>query len=106
MVGRLDRELLGAEHPQDHRFLRAEGRHGFLYRDASGVALGYGYASESGRIGPLAVRDSDLMGPGLGHLLQAVQSRGRPGRVGAGRGRRGRRPRSCGRDCASRTFRS
>ena len=87
-VGALDRELLGAEHPQDHRFLRVEGRHGFLYRDASGAARGYGYASESGRIGPLAVRDSDLIGAALGHLLQAVQSRGAqavwvPGAAGA-----------------------
>jgi GNAT superfamily N-acetyltransferase len=75
-VGELDRELLGVEHPQDHRFLRLEGRHGFLYRDAGGTTQGYGYAWETGRIGPLAVRDRDLVGPVLGHLLQAVQSRG------------------------------
>ena len=76
VVGALDRELLGVEHPQDHRFLRIGGRHGFLYRASDGADLGYGYAAESGRIGPLAVRDPALLGPALGHLLQAVPFRG------------------------------
>ncbi len=75
-VGALDRELLGVEHPQDHRFLRLEGRHGFLYRDAIGVSQGYGYAWETGRVGPVAVRHEALMGPALGHLLRAVPARG------------------------------
>jgi GNAT superfamily N-acetyltransferase len=75
-VGAIDRELLGVEHAQDHRYLRTEGRHGFLYRDGAGTALGYGYAWETGRIGPLAMRDRSLISPGLGHLLQAVPSRG------------------------------
>jgi GNAT superfamily N-acetyltransferase len=75
-VDGLDRELLGVEHPQDHRFLRLEGRHGFLYRDAIGATHGYGYAWETGRIGPVAVRDADLAGPVLGHLLRAVEPRG------------------------------
>jgi GNAT superfamily N-acetyltransferase len=87
-VGALDRELLGVDHPQDHRFLRTEGRHGFLYRDGSGTTLGYGYAWETGRIGPLAVRDRELVGPVLGHLLRAVPARGAqavwvPGAAGA-----------------------
>ena len=55
-VNALDRELLGAEHPDDHRFLRPEERRGFLYRGPDGAALGYGYAGEVGRIGPIAVR--------------------------------------------------
>jgi hypothetical protein len=75
-VGGLDREVLGVEHPQDHRFLRLEGRHGFLYRDLIGVTQGYGYAWETGRVGPLAVREATLAGPVLGHLLRAVPSRG------------------------------
>ena len=87
-VGALDQELLGVEHPQDHRFLRVEGRHGFLYRDGSGHIQGYGYALESGRVGPVAIRDEALMGPVLGHLLRAVESRGAqavwvPGAAGA-----------------------
>ena len=75
-VGALDRELLGVEHPQDHRFLRLEGRHGFLYRDEIGATHGYGYAWETGRLGPVAVRDEALIGPVLGHLLRAVEPRG------------------------------
>lgn len=75
-VGALDRELLGVEHPQDHRFLRLEGRHGYLYRDAIGVSQGYGYAWETGRMGPVAVRAEALIGPILGHLLRAVPARG------------------------------
>jgi GNAT superfamily N-acetyltransferase len=75
-VGALDRELLGVEHPQDHRFLRLEGRHGFLYRDAIGVSQGYGYTWGTGRVGPVAVRDEALIGPVLGHLLRAVPARG------------------------------
>jgi len=87
-VGALDRELLGVDHPQDHRYLRIEGRHGFLYRDTAGATLGYGYAWETGRVGPLAVLDRELVGPGLGHLLRAVPSRGAqavwvPGAAGA-----------------------
>jgi len=75
-IGALDRELLGVEHPQDHRFLRLEGRHGFLYRTGDGAIRGYGYAWETGRVGPIAVRDRAFVGPVLGHLLRAVQSRG------------------------------
>jgi GNAT superfamily N-acetyltransferase len=75
-VGALDRELLGVEHPQDHRFLRLEGRHGYLYRDAIGVSQGYAYAWETGRMGPVAVRHEALMGPVLGHLLRVVPARG------------------------------
>ncbi len=75
-VDALDRELLGAEHPEDHRFLRTEHRHGFLYRGAGGAVLGYGYAGEAGRIGPIAVRDAALMEPVAGHLIATVPSRG------------------------------
>lgn len=75
-VGALDRELLGVEHPQDHRFLRTEGRHGFLYRDASGATEAYGYAWETGRIGPVAARTEALLAPVVGHLLRAVEPRG------------------------------
>ncbi len=72
----LDRELLGFAHPNDHRYLRGEGRRGWLYRGPDGDALGYGYAGEAGRIGPIAVRDEALLGPVLGHLTSAVVPRG------------------------------
>jgi GNAT superfamily N-acetyltransferase len=75
-VDALDRELLGAEHPQDHRFLRTEHRRGFLYRAAGGAVLGYGYAGEVGRVGPIAVRDAALLEPVAGHLIGAVPARG------------------------------
>jgi len=75
-VDTLDREVLGAEHPQDHRFLRTEGRDGFLYRGPDGAVLGYGYAGEVGRVGPIAVRDPALLEAVTGHLIAAVPARG------------------------------
>lgn len=75
-VDALDRELLGVAHPIDHRFLRQEGRRGFLYRGPDGTAIGYGYVSEAGRVGPIAARDETLLAPMLGHLTRTVQARG------------------------------
>ncbi|MEO5885306.1 MAG: GNAT family N-acetyltransferase [Candidatus Limnocylindrales bacterium] len=75
-VDTLDRELLGVAHPVDHRFLRQEGRRGWLYLGPDGTPAGYGYASEAGRVGPVAVRDEALMAPVLGHLTSAVTPRG------------------------------
>ena len=72
----LDRDALGVERPVDHAFLKAEGRRGFLYHDRTGTAIGYGYTSESGRFGPIAVTDSALLGPVVGHLLTLVRPRG------------------------------
>jgi GNAT superfamily N-acetyltransferase len=76
VVGPLDLEVAGFEHPEDHRHLAAAGRRGFLYRDAAGAVEAYGYTSESGRVGPVAVRDRTLLPPVLGHLLRTVQARG------------------------------
>ena len=75
-VTALDTEALGFAHPQDHRFLRDEGRLGFLYRAADGSTVGYGYTSEAGRVGPVAVRDAALVSGVLGHLLTVVTPRG------------------------------
>lgn len=75
-VDALDREVLGAAHPADHRFLRTEGRSGWLYRGPDGAPLGYGYAGEAGRLGPVAVRDAALVAPILGHLTSVVVPRG------------------------------
>jgi GNAT superfamily N-acetyltransferase len=72
----LDREVLGFAHREDHAFLRSQGRIGFAYRDGRGDLLGYGYASEVGRIGPLAMRDAALHAPIVAHLLEAVVPRG------------------------------
>ena len=75
-VDGLDREVLGAAHPEDHRFLRSEQRSGWLYRGPNGVTLGYGYAGEAGRLGPVAARDDALVAPILGHLTSVVVPRG------------------------------
>lgn len=75
-VDSLDRDVLGAAHPKDHRYLRTESRHGWLYRGPDGTPVGYGYAGEAGRVGPVAVRDEALLGPVLGHLTSAVVPRG------------------------------
>lgn len=76
VVDALDRDLAGLAHPQDHRYLRMEGRRGFLYRGRDGRQLGYGYTSALGRMGPVAVRDEALLAPVLGHLLTAIEPRG------------------------------
>ena len=76
VIDGLDREIVGIAHPQDHRYLRTEGRHGWLYHGPDGQPIGYGYAGESGRLGPVAVRDPDLLAPILGHLAAAVVPRG------------------------------
>jgi GNAT superfamily N-acetyltransferase len=75
-LGAFDRELLGFAHPEDHRFVQDEPRQAVAFRDAGGGLVGYGYAGEVGRIGPVAVRDRTLLGPVLGYLLDAVQPRG------------------------------
>jgi GNAT superfamily N-acetyltransferase len=75
-VDALDRELIGASHPVDHRFLRTESRSGWLYHGPDGSPLGYGYAGEAGRLGPVAVRDERLIAPILGHLTSEVTPRG------------------------------
>jgi GNAT superfamily N-acetyltransferase len=77
IVDALDRDLLGVAHPLDHRWIRTEGgRRGFLFRGPDGAPIGYGYAGESGRVGPIAVRDADLMAPVIGWLLATVRARG------------------------------
>ncbi len=75
-VDDLDRDAAGLTHQQDHRWIRIEGRIGYLYRDRSGTPVAYGYAASSGRLGPIAVRDSGLFGPLLGHLMRAIPAVG------------------------------
>lgn len=87
-IDRLDRATLGYAHPQDHAYLAAQGRLGYLYEAGDGAVAGYGYASEVGRLGPIAVEDAGLMGPVVGHLLGSVRPAGAfsawvPGSAGA-----------------------
>jgi len=72
----LDESLLGFAHPEDHAFVRADSRTGFAYRDSDGRLAGYGYASEAGRVGPVAVREAGLLAPVLAHVLEAIVPRG------------------------------
>jgi GNAT superfamily N-acetyltransferase len=76
LVDDLDAATLGVRHPVDHRYLRAEDRRAWLYEGPDGTPLGYGYAGEAGRVGPVASRDPDLVAPILGHLTSAVTPRG------------------------------
>jgi len=75
-VDALDRDALGVAHPIDHAFLRKEGRRGWLYRGSDDSAIAYGYATEAGRIGPVASSDPALLAPILGHLSGAITPRG------------------------------
>jgi GNAT superfamily N-acetyltransferase len=60
----------------DHAFVRAEGRILYLYAGPDGRVVGYGYASEAGRVGPVGVVDSPLLAPIVAHLVTTVQPRG------------------------------
>ncbi|HJP89656.1 MAG TPA: GNAT family N-acetyltransferase [Candidatus Limnocylindrales bacterium] len=87
-LAEFDTQLLGFTHPQDHAFIAAEPRHAFALRNADGSLLGYGYAGEIGRLGPIAVADPALLAPFLGVLLRSVPARGAqavwiPGAAGA-----------------------
>jgi len=72
----LDRDAAGFDRSVDRPLLALEDRTGFLYRDRDGHVVGYGYTAESGRVGPVAVRDEALLGPVVGHLVRAVRPRG------------------------------
>jgi GNAT superfamily N-acetyltransferase len=76
-VGALDRELLGYERPEEHRFWRALESKGFLYfRPGQSEPAAYGYVEGSGRIGPVAVREAALLPHVLGLLVRAVKPLG------------------------------
>jgi GNAT superfamily N-acetyltransferase len=75
-IDAIDRSVLSYAHPLDHTNLRNAGRTGFLYLGQDGEPLGYGYSSEAGRFGPVALLDDTLTAPVLGHLLSAIRPRG------------------------------
>ena len=52
--------LPASSRPRGPRVPRREGRIGFLFRDRTARPIGYGYSSEAGRVGPIAVRDAAL----------------------------------------------
>jgi GNAT superfamily N-acetyltransferase len=71
-IGSIDRMVLGYERPEDHRFLRLEGRRGFLFRGGDDAPIGYGYAAPSGRLGPVAALDPIRLATFTTYLLTAV----------------------------------
>jgi hypothetical protein len=71
-----DESIAGFSHPVDHHFVQEEPRHAFAFRGADGALVGYGYAGEIGRLGPIAVAERALLTPVLGHLLYALEPRG------------------------------
>lgn len=75
-IDAIDRDVLGYAHQPDHLFLRVQGRTGFLYQTSAGEPLGYGYSSQVGRFGPVALLDETLTAPVIGHLLRAIEPRG------------------------------
>jgi hypothetical protein len=75
-IDEIDTAILGYAHAADHAHLRATGRTGFLYRSSDGDLLGYGYSSEAGRFGPVALLDETLTAPVLGQLMTVVRPRG------------------------------
>lgn len=75
-IDAVDRTILGYAHAADHAYLRAAGRSGFVYRSDGGDLLGYGYSSEAGRFGPVALLDETLTAPVLGHLMHTIRPRG------------------------------
>lgn len=75
-IAAIDRDAAGFEHPIDHAMVSAEGRTGFLYLGPDGGPIGYGYASEAGRVGPIAVLDPALLGPVIAHLVTTIRPRG------------------------------
>lgn len=75
-IAALDREVLSFDHGDDHDLLERQGRILITYRDSAGRLSGYGYTSEVGRIGPVAVRDPAHMAPVVADLMLAVPPRG------------------------------
>jgi GNAT superfamily N-acetyltransferase len=76
VIASIDRAVLGYAHEADHAYLRKTGRTGFLYRSDDGEPVGYGYSSEVGRFGPIALLDETLTAPVIGHLMNSIRPRG------------------------------
>ena len=68
----LDDALLGYQRPADHAFFARSRRQGWAVEDEGGEVVGYGYVQPSGRLGPVAVADPDLMAGLVGHLARSV----------------------------------
>lgn len=76
LVDAVDVEVLGYPRGADHAYLRREERRGVLYLESADRAVGYGYASASGRLGPVAALEPDLVPAVLGHLATTIPAGG------------------------------
>jgi GNAT superfamily N-acetyltransferase len=72
----VDTATLGYAHPEDHEFLFREGRRLFIARSERGAPLGYGHIAPSGRFGPVAAVEPQMLAPLVGHLLTTVRAPG------------------------------
>ena len=71
LVDELDREVTGLSRPDDHAAWQSWGRRRFGLFDAR-TLVGYGYAQPAGRLGPVIVRDAELLLPFVGRLMREV----------------------------------
>jgi GNAT superfamily N-acetyltransferase len=71
-VAALDLELVGYRRPQDHAFWSIGERRGWMLEGKGGEVIGYGYAHPSGRIGPVAASQPELLPVLLGQLVRSV----------------------------------
>ncbi len=78
-VDGVDREVIGITHQADHEYLRRDGRAGFLVRERGGRVLGYAYGAPSGRIGPVAAVEPDLLPALLGVAIRRTPMLGTVG---------------------------
>jgi GNAT superfamily N-acetyltransferase len=70
-LDRVDRATLGHVRPVDHALWQGEGHRGVLFHRAGDrEALGYGYTSPAGRLGPLALVDPVITPSALGVLFK------------------------------------
>ena len=74
-VHAIDREVVGYERPRDHAFMLSERRLLAVYR-RGGRPVGYGYASPSGRFGPMAALEAGLLARIGAHLLSLFDAPG------------------------------
>jgi ribosomal protein S18 acetylase RimI-like enzyme len=70
-VASLDASLLGYRRPDDHAFWASHGRQAWIF-EGGGELLGYGYAQQSGRVGPVAAVDPKRLPEFIGHLVRST----------------------------------
>lgn len=76
-VDLVDQAVLGFTRGVDHRAWRVAERRGVMYRrEETGEPVGYGYAQESGRLGPIALAEPTFLASVIGDLMTHARPRG------------------------------